>query len=187
MRKAFAVLAVVAALSIVPSAFAYDCSNRYQLMIGPGTWWEYVGNPLDTSSSQCWTLGTNGPVWNSTDGYWEFRYWQDNTATRVINVPSTDSGTSSWSAQFVVDFNDPHANWYDALFATVDVNHNGTHTYYNMYSNIASSGLTSDSGTKSVNFSAVSGDTITITIQGRNGWYPDARVRFAGVHVFRAG
>jgi hypothetical protein len=185
MRKAFLALTILA-ISLAGNAFAYDCSNRSLYVIGPGTTWEYVGNPLDTSSSQCWTLGGTSPVWNGTAGLWDFVTWNDQTATRVINVPSTDSGTSSWTAQLYVDFYDPNAAWWEAIFAQVDVNHGGTHTYYTIYSKLGNSGATSDSGNKYVNFSAVSGDTITITIQGRNS-YPDSHVRFNSVHVWRQG
>jgi hypothetical protein len=187
MRKTLLALAVlVAVVALTPAAFAYNCSPRYQLMIGPGTWWEYVGNPLDTSSSQCWTLGGTSPVWNSTASMWEFSTWNDQTATRVVSVPSTDSGTSSWSAQFYLDFYDPHAEWWEGLTATVDVNHGGSHTYYTLYSNNGAN-VATDSGTKSVNFSAVSGDTVTLTFQGRNSYYGDAHVRINSVHIFRQG
>src|SRR5256885_14245327 len=125
MRRALVVFAVVAAFAITPTVFAYDCVNRTVVHIAP-TYWEYVGNSLDTSSSQCWTLGTSEPTWNSTASEWQFSSYPSQTATRVINVPSTDSGTSSWNAQFNVDFNDPHAEWWQFLGAKVDVNHGGT-------------------------------------------------------------
>ncbi len=155
-------------------------------MIGPGTWYEYVGNPLDSSATDCWSIPGSSPGWSSTAGMWDFVTWNDQTATRVINVPSTDSGTSSWTAQLYVDFYDPNASWWNAITAQVDVNHGGSHTYYTIYNNLGNGGTPYDSGTKWVSFSAVSGDTITITIQGRDS-YTDTHVRFASVHVFRQG
>jgi hypothetical protein len=101
----------------------------------------------------------------------------------VINVPSTDSGSNSWNAQLWVDFNDPHAEWWQFLGAKVDVNHGGTHTFYTIYNNHGSN-VSVDSGIKSVNFTAVSGDTITITVTGQNA-ESDSIIRFSSVHVFR--
>jgi hypothetical protein len=185
MRKAFAVLAVAVVSLAVPKAFAYDCTNRYQVIIGPGTWWEYVGNPLDTSASDCWSLGSTSPVWNSSASMWEYTTWNDQYATRVINVPSTDSGTSSWSASITVDFYDPNASWWEGLDVDIAVNHLGGVTHYSLYSNVGNA-TAFDSGRKDVNFTAVSGDTITINIRGRNS-FTNSHVRFAGVHVWRQG
>lgn len=104
----------------------------------------------------------------------------------IRHIAARPAGTSNWSAQLYVDFNDPNASWWNALSATVDVNHGGSHTQYTIYNILGNGGTTSDSGTKSVNFTAVNGDTVTITVSGRIS-FTDSHARFGGVHVFRVG
>jgi hypothetical protein len=181
MRKALAVLAVIATLAITPNAFAYDCNNRYVYLTGV---WEYIGNDLASSDSTCWSITHSTPSWNSTAGEWDFFYTYPTTsAVRVVSVPSGDSGSTNWEAAMAVDFYDPHASSFEYLSGVVDVNHGGTHTQHTFYANNGGV-LSSDSGYKYVDFSAQSGDTITVTITGQNA-YNDSYVRFAGVHLFR--
>jgi len=186
MRKTFAVLAVIAAVSLAaPSAFAYTCNSRYQVQIGPPTIYEYIGNPLDTSASTCWTLGLSSPVWSSSVSEWEFTTWNDQTAVQTVTAAGT---STSYTAQLYVDFNDSNASWWNALSAQVDVNHGGSHSYYTIFSIIGNGGVTSASGNKSVNFNAQPGDSITITISGRNSYYGSGTVvRFANVHLWQNG
>lgn len=186
MRRWLVFLLTFSLCLSAPPAFAYDCNNRHQYVIGPPLIWEYVGNPLNTSDSTCWSLGYSGPNWNSSAGLWEFVTWNDQTAVRTINVPSTDSGTSNWTAQLYIDWDDPNASWWNAITADVDVDHNGTHTNYLVANFVGNGGVTSYMGTKSVNFSAVSGDTITVRVKGRRS-YTNTRVRFSSVHVWRNG
>lgn len=186
MRKTLAVLAVIAAVALsAPSAFAYTCNSRYQVIIGPGTYYEYIGNPLDTSSSQCWSLGSTSPVWNSTAGEWEFTTWNDQTAVQTVTAAGT---STSYTAQLYVDFHDPNASWWNALDAEVDVNHNGTHTTHIIFIILGNGGVTDVSGSKYVNFTAQPGDSITITIKGRNSYYGSGTVvRFSSVHLWQNG
>jgi hypothetical protein len=186
MRKVFAVLAVLAAVSFsAPSAFAYTCNSRQLVIIGPGTYYEYIGNPLDTSSSTCWSLGATSPVWNSSASEWEFTTWNDQTATQTVTAAGT---STSYTAQLNVNFNDSNASWWNALSAQVDVNHSGAHSYYTIFSIIGNGGVTSASGAKYVNFTAQPGDSITIRIQGRNTYYGSGTVvRFSSVHLWQNG
>ncbi|HJQ39990.1 MAG TPA: hypothetical protein VKB93_22835 [Thermoanaerobaculia bacterium] len=186
MRKTLAVLAVIAAVSLsAPTAFAYTCNSRVLLQIGPGTYYEYIGNPLDTSDSTCWSLGGSSPVWSSGVSEWEFTTWNDQTAIQTVTAAGT---STSYTAQLNVDFNDSNASWWNALSAQVDVNHNGSHTYYTIFSIIGSGGVTTASGNKFVNFTAQPGDSITITVQGRNSYYGSGTVvRFSNVHLWQNG
>ena len=186
MRKTLATLAVIAAVSLAaPAAFAYTCNSRQLVIISPGTYYEYIGNPLNSSASTCWTLGSTSPVWNSTAGEWEFTTWNDQSATQTVTATGT---STSFTAQLNVDFNDTNASWWNALSAQVDVNHNGTHTYSTIFSIIGNGGVTSASGTKYVNFTAQPGDSITITITGRNSYYGSGTVvRFSEVHLWQNG
>jgi hypothetical protein len=186
MRKTLAVLAVIAAVSLfAPGAYAYTCNSRHLVPIGPGTYYEYIGNPLNTSDSTCWSLGASSPVWNSSVSEWEFTTWNDQSAVQTVTATGT---STSFTAQLNVDFNDANASWWNALFAQVDVNHSGSHSYYNIFSIIGNGGVTSASGAKYVNFTAQPGDTITISVTGRNSYYGSGTVvRFSDVHLWQNG
>ena len=186
MRKTLAVLAVIAAVSLsAPSAFAYTCNSRQLLAIGPGTYYEYIGNPLISSDSTCWYIAGTSPVWSSGANQWEFRTWNDQSVTQTVTAAGT---STSYTAQLDVYFNDPNASWWNALSAQVDVNHNGSHSYYTIFSILGSGGVTSASGGKYVNFTAQPGDSITITITGRNTYYGSGTdVRFSNVHLWQNG
>lgn len=186
MRKTLAVLAVCAVVSLsAPDAFAYTCNSRQLVPIGPAVFYEYIGNTLNTSDSTCWTLGSSSPVWSSSAGKWEFTTWNDQSAIQTVTATGT---STSFTAQLNVDFNDPNASWWNALLAQVDVNHNGSHSYYNIFSIIGNGGVTSASGPKYVNFTAQPGDSITITIRGRNTYAGSGTVvRFSEVHLWQTG
>jgi hypothetical protein len=186
MRKILAILTVIVAVSLFsPSAFAYTCNSRQLVMIGPGTYYEYIGNPLNTSNSTCWSLGSTSPVWNSGASEWEFTTWNDQSAVQTVTVTGT---STSFTAQLDVDFNDTNASWWNALSARVDVNHNGSHSYYYIFSIVGNGGVTSASGAKYVNFTAQPGDSITIRIMGRNSFYGSGTVvRFKEVHLWQNG
>jgi hypothetical protein len=186
MRKILTVLAVIAAVSLIaPNAFAYTCNSRQLVRIGPPTFYEYIGNPLNTSNSTCWSLGSTSPVWNSGASEWEFTTWNDQSATQTVTATGT---STSFTAQLDVDFNDTNASWWNALSAGVDVNHNGSHSYYNIFTILGNGGVTSASGSKYVNFTAQPGDSITITITGRNSYYGSGTVvRFKEVHLWQNG
>jgi hypothetical protein len=186
MRKTLAILAVIAAVALsAPSAFAYTCNSRQLAPIGPGTYYEYIGNPLNTSDSTCWSLGASSPVWNSGASEWEFTTWNDQSAIQTVTATGT---STSFTAQLNVDFNDTNASWWNALFAQADVNHNGSHSYYTIFSIIGNGGVTSASGAKYVNFTAQPGDSITISITGRNSYYGSGTVvRFSDVHLWQNG
>jgi hypothetical protein len=186
MRKTLAILAVIAAVSLsAPSAFAYTCNSRQQVPIGPPTIYEYNGNPLNTSNSTCWSLGASSPVWSSGTSEWEFTTWNDQSAVQTVTATGT---STSFTAQLNVDFNDTNASWWNALSAQVDVNHSGSHSYYTIFSIIGNGGVTSASGSKSVNFTAQPGDSITISIKGRNSYYGSGTVvRFNSVHLWQNG
>jgi hypothetical protein len=186
MRKTFAVLAVFASVLLVaPSAFAYTCNSRQLVPIGPGTYYEYAGNFLDTSDSTCWTLGASNPFWNSSVSEWEHDTWYDQTTYQTVTAAGT---STSYTAQLNVDFNDTNASYWNALFAEVKVTHGGANTYYTIFSIIGNGGVTSASGPKYVNFTAQPGDSITISITARNSYYGSGTVvRFSSVHLWQNG
>jgi hypothetical protein len=68
----------------------------------------------------------------------------------------------------------------------VDVNHNGVHSYYTIFSILRNGGVISASGAKYVNFTAQPGDSITIRITGRTVGSPTV-VRFSDVHLWQNG
>ncbi len=179
MRKLTVLLGFTLALGIVPSALAYDCNNRVQVQI-TGQPWEYAINHLDTSSSECWSVDA-GFQWNSGASMWEFTTWYQQSATRTVTA---GSGSSSWVAQCTIDFYSPTASWWEYLGIDIDVNHGGSHTYYNIYSNHGNSGTSSDSGAKWTTFSAVSGDTVSMRINGAKS-DSSGRVRVGGCYIWQ--
>lgn len=96
MRKIFAVLTVFASVMLsVPSA--YTCNSRQLAGFGPGTYYEYIGNSLDTSDSTCWTLGASNPFWNSSVSEWEHDTWYDQVTYQTVTATGT---STSFTAQF---------------------------------------------------------------------------------------
>jgi hypothetical protein len=186
MRKVFAVLTVFASVMLsAPSASAFTCNSRQLVPIGPGTYYEYIGNSLDTSDSTCWTLGSSNPFWNSSVSEWEHNTWYDQTSYQTVTAAGT---STSFTAQLNVDFQDPNASYWNALLALVKVTHGGVNTYYEIFSIIGNGGVTSASGAKYVNFTAQPGDAITISIRGRNNYYGSGTVvRFSSVHLWQNG
>jgi hypothetical protein len=186
MRQIVAVLTVFASVMLsAPSASAYTCNSRQLAGFGPGTYYEYIGNSLDTSDSTCWTLGASNPFWNSSVSEWEHDTWYDQTTYQTVTATGT---STSFTAQLNVDFNDTNASYWNALIAEVKVTHGGVNTYYTIFSIIGNGGVTSASGPKYVNFTAQPGDSITISITGRNSYYGSGTVvRFSSVHLWQNG
>lgn len=182
MRKLRLVLVVVLSLLVVPNAFAWDCGNRVQHNI-TGLPWEYVINRLETANDAgCWSMDPY-IAWNSSAALWEFSTYFQQTASRTVTI---GSGSSTLTAQCYVDFYDPNASWWNFIGIDVDVNHNGTHTWYTVYSNRGNLGNTNDSGSKWTYFSAVSGDVVTLRVTGANSYSGSGtHVRFGSCYIFQ--
>jgi hypothetical protein len=173
MRKYSAILSIVAVMCLVPQAFAYDCNTRVHLQY---TGWDYAINHLTSSSTECWTPGSNAPAWNSTVGMWEFDDYYQAQIDRVISVPS-ETGSTNWDTLLYVDFYEPCAHS-DSFFSVIaDVLHNGSHTITTQYG-INAYNSTSDSGYKVGYFTAANGDTVTISIVGAAG------LNCSGGHIY---
>jgi hypothetical protein len=176
-------LVAVVSLLVVPNVFAWDCDNRVQINIFTAPY-EYVINRLETANdSGCWSMDPY-ITWNSSAGLWEFTTYFQQAATRTV---TPGSGGSTFTAQCNVDFYDPNASWWNFIGIDVDVNHNGTHTYYTVYSNRGTLGNTNDSGNKWTYFNAVSGDAVTLRINGGNSYSGSGtHVRFGGCYIFQS-
>jgi hypothetical protein len=85
-----------------------------------------------------------------------------------MTVPSDLSG-SPWVVHIVVDFNDPSTNSSNILSASVTVVHNGNVSHSETFFNHAGDGdPMSCQNVVSSSFSAVPGDTITVSYSGTN-------------------
>ena len=139
------------------------------------------------TSAGCWILqpGWTSSTLNSscasdTDG-WEFTGGNNKTMTQTFTVGSSDSGSSSWSLSFDVDFVDPYDDWYSQLTVQVQVTHLGSTTTHNIYFHAGNSG--DDCGSKSGSFTAVNGDTVKLIFKANN--YLGADIKFTDVSVIR--
>jgi hypothetical protein len=87
-----------------------------------------------------------------------------------------------------VDCNDTNASYWNALIAEVKVTHGGVNTYYTIFSIIGSDASPAPAARSTSNFTAQTGDSITISITGRNTYYGSGTVvRFSNVHLWQNG
>ena len=187
MRKLTLLLAAVFMIGLAGSALA-DCTGSHYLAVYPG-YWEYTHNDLTSSDTTCWTIDSTLNTTSMSYCYgsptgWQFNTYYGQSAVHSFTVGANDSGTSNWSAQLEVDFDDPNDYWYNQLIADVIVTHNGSNTYYNIYTGIGSAGTATYCATPYTTFTAVNGDTITIRITGAR-LSSNAIVKFRNVRIYR--
>lgn len=189
MRKLSLLLTLLFTIGITGSAFAtHDCTGSHYLAAYPG-FYEYTHNDLTSSDTTCWSIASTLTTTSMSYCYgsptgWQFNTWYGQSATHSFTVGANDPGSSTWSAQLQVDFDDPNDNWYDQIVADVIVTHNGVNTTYNIYSATGSSGAATYCATPYTTFTAVNGDTITIRITGARA-YSNAIVKFRNVRIYR--
>lgn len=180
MKKSIFFLAGM--LLIAPSVFAWDCDHRIQLNIFTNPY-EYVINGLEGNDTTCWSADDNVP-WNSTDNFFEFNTYYQRTFSRTVTI-----GSGSYTglvAQCNINFYDPNASWWNFIAINVDVNHNGSHTPYTVYSNRGNLGNTNDWGSKWTYFNAQEGDVVTLSVTGANSYSGSGtKVQFGGCYIFQ--
>lgn len=167
-RPAAAILAVL--LLLIPNADA-SCPVIHQVSCCGSSWYQF-----DVNSTCVTTSGVSSTTLASCSSYPAYKYnpGVGDSASWSFVVPADGTPIAGgntywrlahWSVEVYVDFASPtHSNW-DNLSGTLQVYHNGFTTYsiFNFNGAISSS---QNCSMQSVNFSAVNGDTITITITG---------------------
>src|SRR5881394_2678731 len=166
MRSIFAVCAIALVLFPV-SAFA-SCPDIYGPYSCCGTSW-YVYS---------WTLacaGTSGSVSSTTDSCGDNVYAMTGssaTITYTYTIGASDPiiNQNNWQASLYVQFSDPTSNANNNINATVSVRHNGQI--------VSNNTIVSQNGTQGsldcgpfrayYYYTAVAGDTITVTVTGSN-------------------
>jgi|ERR1041385_917803 hypothetical protein len=168
MKSTLAVVAI--ALVIFPvNAFASCPDITYGACCGIA-WYEY------RFTTAC--AGTSGSVSTTTllscsypltppDGY---QFTGSGTVTYSYTLGASDPilNSAHWSAGLIVEFSDPNNSPYNTLNATISVTHNGSTTTNTIVSHDGTQGTLSCSRYDYYYFSAVAGDTLTVTITGTN-------------------
>ncbi len=128
-------------------------------------WYEYA---FTTSCA-----GTSGSVSNSTLSCYStpaHSFTGTGTVTYSYTIGASDPiiNSNHWSASIFVDFDDPNNSQFNTLNITVGVTHNGVTTSNTLLSWNGQSGDLSCSREDFWYFSAVAGDTISVTISATN-------------------
>ncbi len=158
--KAFSALLAIAVVLFPGSAFAgcpditgpYACCGISWFMYHWDT--SCAGRTGNTSAATMWCYST--PAWQFGTG--------TSSLTYSYTLGANDPVSSNMTADLrYVEWSDPNASIYNTLTATLSVTHNGSTSSQTFYSvngqNTQSCALSSYA-----TFSAVAGDTITITI-----------------------
>jgi hypothetical protein len=166
-------LVLVAGAALAQPSPPYNCTAApVYAPVGPVPWWDYTKNPLTVEGdATCWTLSTGWTPgetscsYTSSDG-WTFTGGRAKTMTHQFVVGANDSGSSSWSAGFDLEFVDPYDDWYSQISLTVSVTHNGVTTTTTLYSHTGNNGDVC--GAQYGSFTAVNGDTVKFTFKATN-------------------
>ena len=180
MKSIVASAAIMLVLFFPANALA-SCPN----ITGPysccGTsWYQYE---LDPSCA-----GTSGSVSSATMSCYSqagHQYTGNGTVTYTYTIGQSDPilNSAHWSAQVYVDFNDPNNSIYDTLNLSVSVTHNGSTTSYTMLSQNGTQGSLSCSTAAYWYFTAVAGDTITLTFTATN-YYSNTTIKTGTPLIF---
>ena len=162
------IVAVVVALLFSPLNAYAACPNITGpfFCCGSGYWYEYK---WDASCA-----GTSGSVGSGTLSCYnepsKAITGASGTVTYSYTVGASDPllNSNKWSVSMFVDFDDPNNSQYNTLTASVGVTHNGSTTSNTIFSHNGTQGDLSCSRKGYYYFTAVVGDTITVTITGTN-------------------
>jgi hypothetical protein len=162
--------AFVIALVLLPGSAYASCPNiTYGACCGVA-WYEYSfaltcagtsGSIAPTTLSCSYPL-TPPPAYqfNGTSATVTYSY--------TIGANDPMMNPAHWSAGLLIDLDDPSASQYNTLNATVSVTHNGSTTSNTIVSRNGTQGTVSCTRYDYYYFTAVAGDTITVTITGTN-------------------
>ena len=171
--KRLAFLVVVCGLAFsAPSAFAQDpCARQGPFEFGIIEWYQYA--PL----AECWsTTGAaeelGSPACNDEESF-EYGYGVS-TIYRQFVVGSGAFG--EWNVDARLLFDDPNNNSFNQLKITATVTHNSTPTTTTLFLHNGGTGDLSCYDAQYLSFEAVTGDTVKITVEGRN-WFEDTVIQ----------
>jgi hypothetical protein len=180
MKPITAIFAII--LTAALSNNAYAICPSIQTGYCCGTYWyqyDFAAGCAGTSGS----VSTSTLSCGSTPAY---QFTGSGTVSYAYTVGANDPiiNSARWSAGLLVDFDDPNNSPYNTLNASVSVTHNGSTTSYAI---LAWDGLTGDTACDRDDyryFSAVAGDTITVTITATNFNNGSTTIRAAAPFLF---
>jgi len=181
MRTIITAVLALAVTFAVPNAFAGCPTITGPHAVGGAEWFQY---DFDTNcASTSGNVSSTTLSCYSTPAY-SFNYQSGGPFGGTVSYSFTADVTSSvWEADIFYDFDDPNVNWYNYLLATVTVTHNGSSSQYYIVIHHGTNGSAS-CDRPYVNFSAQSGDTITIDITGSN-YYSNTSMKASAPTLFR--
>ena len=163
-------------LFVLGSCFALAAQNVQASCgrVGPYTlgiidWYEYGPD------ASCWVKSTGPPAatyfTNSCNGEGAFNFPYEGVSTAYYEfVVESTNVFALWNVDARINFDDPNNNSFNQLKITAKVTHNGTPTTTTLFLFNGGSGDLSCYDAQYLSFSAVAGDTVRITIEGRN-WF----------------
>jgi hypothetical protein len=182
--KAITAVFAIALFSILPTVAYAACPNITGPYICCGTsWYQYDwpnscagtgGSGVSTATLSCYSLG--GHQFTGSSGSVSYQH----------TVQSTDPVTNynNWQVSAYFDFDDPSNSQYNTLTATVSVTHNGSTTSYTFLNWSGASGDLSCGRYGYYYFTAVVGDTITVTYNATNFNNPNTVIKASTPTLF---
>jgi hypothetical protein len=159
------VVSLVVLLSALPASAS--CPSIWLQACCGTSWYEFdIDNSCLDSSGVSTTNLSCGAGYEHGFGSRNFTTWTytipaDGT---TINSGNTFYKRQYWSVTVFVDFSSPTQSFNDNVTGTLTVTHNGTNTWYTIFSFYGSSAASQSCTRQDVSFSATNGDIITITI-----------------------
>jgi hypothetical protein len=180
--KNFIVALVIAGTAVLPMNAYASCPDIHSGACCGTFWYEY-----DWTTS---CAGTSGSVSSSTLSCYSTPAYAITGSSGTITYSYTIGGsdpianTTHWSAGLFVDFDDPNNSQYNTLNVTVSVTHNGSTSSNTILSWNGQSGDISCGRYDYYFFTAVAGDTITVTISGTNFNTSNTTIKAAAPFLF---
>lgn len=177
------VLLALVAVAFPVSAYASCPDVTGPFLLGPYYWYQWE---WDTSCA-----GTSGSVSTDTLSCFSdpaYKFTGTGTVTYSHTVTANDPvvDTAKWQVAQFVDFDDPSNSQYNTFTATLSVTHNGSTTSHGIVTWNGSLGDISCNRYDYWYFTAVTGDTITVTLSATNFNNPNTVIK-AGTPILFNG